>query len=522
MRPRRCCLARRRRAAPALGRTGTRHAWLDVDRRWRPGSRSARRPQDCVCYRNDRGRLDATSPSAARRAGRTALPAAWSRRTTTTTAGPICSSCGRPATRLLHQRADGRFEDVTGAAKVGGVLRRGCGRAAFVDVDHDGDLDLLRRHARPAPGSPANQLLRNNGDGTFTDITAAAKVGGAGRAAIARSFPTDFDNRRDIDLLVVARGAARRRSSRTCATARSATSPATSGLPRRRARSPRVAAGDVNKDGFTDFFFGRAGRPGTLALSDGRGRFTRRRAPAATRRRRSPRSSSTTTTTACSICGARGRTRCTCCRNVGPPLGGRRRRRGLARAAGAPFQAHGDRRSRRRRRRPTSSSGCASGELRIWRNDGGSANRSLRVQLTGRVSNRGGVGSKVELRAGSLRQRLETSAATPAVGAGRRRLRPRRAHRSPTPIRVLWPSGILQTEVTPAPADDGSRSPRTLVDHRARSQAVVVSVPLHVERHAVRVRDRLHGRRRDGLLGRRRATGNSPTPTSTCASAATS
>src|SRR5205814_9700003 len=57
----------------------------------------------------------------------------------------------------------------------------------------------------------------------------------------------------------------------------------------------------------------------------------------------------------------------------------------------------------------------SSGELRVWRNDGGSANGSLHVALTGRVSNRGGVGSKVDLRAGSLRQRREISAATPAV-----------------------------------------------------------------------------------------------------------
>ena len=34
-----------------------------------------------------------------------------------------------------------------------------------------------------------------------------------------------------------------------------------------------AAAGDVNKDGYVDFFFARAGGAGTLALSDGRGRF---------------------------------------------------------------------------------------------------------------------------------------------------------------------------------------------------------------------------------------------------------
>jgi catechol 2,3-dioxygenase-like lactoylglutathione lyase family enzyme len=41
------------------------------------------------------------------------------------------------------------------------------GTAALVDVDHDGDLDI-------ASAGAAMQLLRNNGDGSFTDITADA------------------------------------------------------------------------------------------------------------------------------------------------------------------------------------------------------------------------------------------------------------------------------------------------------------------------------------------------------------
>ena len=82
-------------------------------------------------------------------------------------------------------------------------------------------------------------------------------------------------------------------------------------------------------------------------------------------------------------------------------------------------------------------------------------------------------------------------------------------------VRVLWPSGILQSETTTAGqgADD---------DRRARSQAVVLSVPLHLERQPVRVRDRLPRRRRDGRLGRARRRGTRPTPTSTSGFAATS
>src|SRR5207344_3072708 len=88
----------------------------------------------------------------------------------------------------------------------------------------------------------------------------------------------------------------------------------------------------------------------------------------------------------------------------------------------------------------------AGGELRVWRNDGGSTNRSLQVRLAGRVSNRGGVGSKIDMRSGSLRQRLESSAATPSVapadlrfGLGTRA--------TADAVRVLWPSGTLQTEL---------------------------------------------------------------------------
>ena len=86
-------------------------------------------------------------------------------------------------------------------------------------------------------------------------------------------------------------------------------------------------------------------------------------------------------------------------------------------------------------------------------------NTSLRVRLTGRVSNRSGVGAKVELRAGSLRQRLETSSATPAIapadivfGLG--------ARTAADVVRVLWPSGILQAEIAVG-ASAASTSART-------------------------------------------------------------
>ena len=81
----------------------------------------------------------------------------------------------------------------------------------------------------------------------------------------------------------------------------------------------------------------------------------------------------------------------------------------------------------------------------VWRNQGKSSVQTLTVRLTSRVSNRSAVGAKIEMRAGSLRQQIETYAATPApapsdirFGLGDRD--------GADVVRVLWPSGILQAE----------------------------------------------------------------------------
>src|SRR5258708_17832194 len=173
--------------------------------------------------------------------------------------------------RLLHQRGDGTFEDVTTSAGIPPPTGQSRS-AAFVDVDHDGDLDIVIG----GWGAP-NQLLRNNGNGTFTEIAADAGVRGSATRALA-IVPTDFDNRRDIDLLLVHQDGPpslfqnmRDGSFRDAA--------ARSGLQTTGA-STAVAAGDINKDGFTDFFFGRAGKPGVFALSDGHGGFTTQEGPA--------------------------------------------------------------------------------------------------------------------------------------------------------------------------------------------------------------------------------------------------
>ena len=69
---------------------------------------------------------------------------------------------------------------------------------------------------------------------------------------------------------------------------------------------------------------------------------------------------------------------------------------------------------------------------------------------------------------------------------------PDRGRRRPRPLAVGHPAGEM-----PMP-----RERATMNDRGAGSQALLVPVSLHLERLALRVRDRLHGRRRDGLLGR--------------------
>ena len=103
-------------------------------------------------------------------------------------------------TNHLLRNAEGRFEDVTAGAGVGGDPDTWSSSAAFFDYDRDGDLDLFVvnyvRWSRTidleidfrltglgrAYGAPVNfigtqnRLYRNEGQGRFTDVSAAAGI----------------------------------------------------------------------------------------------------------------------------------------------------------------------------------------------------------------------------------------------------------------------------------------------------------------------------------------------------------
>lgn len=87
-----------------------------------------------------------------------------------------------------------KFTDVTAKS---GLCSHGYGMGIAVgDFDNDGLVDVFITHFN-AP----NQLFHNNGDGTFTDVTKAAGVGGDGRWAASATF-VDYDRDGLLDLYV--------------------------------------------------------------------------------------------------------------------------------------------------------------------------------------------------------------------------------------------------------------------------------------------------------------------------------
>jgi len=121
---------------------------------------------------------------------------------------------------LYHNNGNGTFTDVTEKAGVGGNGKRWNTGCAFVDYDRDGHLDLfvanyidLDLATAPVPesgpclykgvmvacGPPGlnggkNILFRNNGNGTFTDVTEQAGILDANGTYGLGVLTGDFDN----------------------------------------------------------------------------------------------------------------------------------------------------------------------------------------------------------------------------------------------------------------------------------------------------------------------------------------
>jgi len=193
--------------------------------------------------------------------------------------------------RLYRQNKDGSFTDVTQQA---GLANAGDGNygmgVAVGDYDNDGYPDLY------VTSYGKNILYHNNGDGTFTDVTAKAGVAAGGWSVSAGFF--DFDNDGKLDLFVTRYMEWDTRHNKACGGSYHTYCPpedfpATtsilyhnngdgtftdvsqrSGIAGKKGRALGVAFADYDGDGFTDIFVANDGMQQYLFHNNGNGTFT--------------------------------------------------------------------------------------------------------------------------------------------------------------------------------------------------------------------------------------------------------
>ncbi len=98
---------------------------------------------------------------------------------------------------LEHNEKNRTFKDVTGVSGIqmsGSILGM-----TFVDYDHDGDIDLYVSRASGNPDSATHTMWRNNGNGTFTDVTDT--VGLTATGLFGGMVGSDYNNDRAVDIV---------------------------------------------------------------------------------------------------------------------------------------------------------------------------------------------------------------------------------------------------------------------------------------------------------------------------------
>ncbi|HVS60976.1 MAG TPA: FG-GAP-like repeat-containing protein [Gemmatimonadaceae bacterium] len=352
---------------------------------------------------------------------------------------------------LFRNRGNGTFVEVT--AKAGVADLKGARKALFVDLDHDGDLDLL------LVANGQRTVYRNNLDGTFTEATASFGLAGGSDARDAVFGDFDGDGRIDVFVTnehgsdaLLHNGGAQRFSDVTAASGLS-----TSG------GSGAAAVGDYNNDGFLDLVASTNGGEPALWLNKGNGTFTRdRRSSAAVQALRSTAGLAATfvdydndgwldlVVVGTSIGSDKSSPSVFLFRNDGT---GRFLDRSTlvpapVRAAGASAIAVSD----------VDEDGDedlvlidAAGAPRLLRNELGNSNLAVNVELKALRSGSGknnafGIGARIELRAGEIYQTRVATGRVTHFGLG--------SHLKADVLRIEWPNGVPQTVYFPGSDQD--------------------------------------------------------------------
>ncbi len=357
---------------------------------------------------------------------------------------------GRGRVILYHNLGGGKFEDVS--AKVGITPKNDPVALTFVDFDHDGDLDLFVTGKATAADGP-NVMWRNNGNSTFTDVT--AEKGLTGQGSTTQAELSDINNDRAVDLVVTGASGAptiyfnQRENPFQPMSLYSEHLPPTRGL----------AIFDFNKDGWMDAAVTHDGAPGlTLWRNVDGKRFERVPLPL-------PKDvivgygvtpidfDNDGWVDLAAVLETKRGTELRVFRNLGPQgwkdvsaeLGLDKLDLRDARDVIAS-DVDGD--------------GAADlivtqlhGAPIVLRNVGGSKNHSLRLTLVGLADNKSGIGTKVEVLAGGQWQKFEIAGGSGYLGQNSLQITDGIGQASRVDVvRLLWPTGVPQDEIDVDPS----------------------------------------------------------------------